>query len=79
MGQIAKEKGCSVAQLAIAWVMAQGDDIIALAGARRRDRWQEALGALQVRLSRTIWTGSRKLFQSKPWRANAIPRKRWLC
>ena len=52
MGQIAKEKGCSVAQLAIAWVMAQGDDIVALAGARRRDRWQEALGALQVRLSK---------------------------
>ena len=52
MGRIAKEKGFSVAQLAIAWVMAQGDDIIALAGARRQDRWQEALGALEVRLSK---------------------------
>ncbi|HWF48859.1 MAG TPA: aldo/keto reductase [Bryobacteraceae bacterium] len=51
MGAIAKEKGCSVAQLAIAWVLAQGDDVIALVGARRRDRLQEAMGALNVKLS----------------------------
>jgi aryl-alcohol dehydrogenase-like predicted oxidoreductase len=51
MGVIAKEKGCSVAQLAIAWVLAQGNDVIALAGARRRDRLQEAVGALNVKLS----------------------------
>jgi pyridoxine 4-dehydrogenase len=48
---IADEVGVSVAQLAIAWVLAQGTDIIPLIGARRRDRLQEALGALDVKLT----------------------------
>ena len=48
---LAQARGVSVAQLAIAWVAAQGDDIIPLVGARRRDRLAEALGALDVALS----------------------------
>jgi aryl-alcohol dehydrogenase-like predicted oxidoreductase len=48
---IANEKRITVPQLAIAWVQARGDDIIPLIGARRRDRLEEALGALDVRLS----------------------------
>jgi aryl-alcohol dehydrogenase-like predicted oxidoreductase len=48
---LAQERGASVAQLAIAWVAAQGADIVPLVGARRRDRLQEALGALAVRLT----------------------------
>lgn len=48
---IASEIGASVAQLAIAWVAAQGTDIVPLVGARRRDRLTEALGALDVTLS----------------------------
>jgi aryl-alcohol dehydrogenase-like predicted oxidoreductase len=48
---IADQMGASVAQIAIAWVAAQGDDIIPLVGARRRDRLAEALGALDVKLS----------------------------
>ena len=43
--------GASVAQVAIAWVAAQGKDIVPLVGARRRDRLTEALGALDVKLS----------------------------
>jgi aryl-alcohol dehydrogenase-like predicted oxidoreductase len=43
--------GLSVAQLAIAWVLSRGDDIVPLIGARRRDRLDEALGALDVSLS----------------------------
>lgn len=50
---IAAEMGASVAQVAIAWVMAQGDDIAPLIGARSRVRLEEALGALQLRLSAT--------------------------
>ncbi|MFS8052132.1 aldo/keto reductase [Rhizobium sp. BR 317] len=49
--QIADAKGVSVAQIAIAWVDAQGEDIIPLIGARRRDRLTEALGSLSVELS----------------------------
>jgi aryl-alcohol dehydrogenase-like predicted oxidoreductase len=51
LAAVAAEKGVTVAQLAIAWVLAQGQDIIPLVGARRRDRLAEALGALDVHLS----------------------------
>jgi pyridoxine 4-dehydrogenase len=49
---IAADLGVSVAQVAIAWVLAQGNDIVPLVGARRRDRLTEALGALDVTLSK---------------------------
>ncbi|HWM86710.1 MAG TPA: aldo/keto reductase [Kofleriaceae bacterium] len=48
---IAEQKGCTVAQIAIAWVMARGQEIVPLIGARRRDRLSEALGALELELS----------------------------
>ena len=48
---IASEKDASVAHLAIAWVAAQGPDIVPLVGARRRDRLAESLGALSVTLT----------------------------
>lgn len=48
---VAAAKGVGVAQIAIAWVIGQGEDIIALIGARRRDRLAEALGALEVKLT----------------------------
>jgi aryl-alcohol dehydrogenase-like predicted oxidoreductase len=47
---VADSKGVSVAQLAIGWVLSQGDDIVPLVGARRRDRLAEALGAVQLEL-----------------------------
>lgn len=49
--RVAEAKGCTVAQLAIAWVAAQGDDIVPLAGARTRERLTEALPALDVTLT----------------------------
>ena len=51
LAAIAAEKGATAAQLAIAWVLAQGGDIVPLIGARRRDRLREALGALDIRLT----------------------------
>jgi aryl-alcohol dehydrogenase-like predicted oxidoreductase len=48
---IAKEKGCSVAQLAFAWVRSRGEDIVPLVGARRRDQLAEGIGSLGVVLS----------------------------
>jgi aryl-alcohol dehydrogenase-like predicted oxidoreductase len=47
---VAKAKGATVAQVAIAWVMARGEDIVALVGARTRERLGEALGAEQLDL-----------------------------
>jgi aryl-alcohol dehydrogenase-like predicted oxidoreductase len=48
---IAEPKGATVAQVAIAWVLSRGDDVVPLVGARRRDRLQEALGAVELELS----------------------------
>ena len=48
---IADEKGCSVAQLAIAWVASRGDDIVPLVGARKRERLADALCALDVTIT----------------------------
>ncbi|MEO8114822.1 MAG: aldo/keto reductase, partial [Phenylobacterium sp.] len=44
-------RGLTSAQAAIAWVAAQGTDIIPLIGARRRDRLAEALAVLDARLN----------------------------
>jgi pyridoxine 4-dehydrogenase len=46
----ARAKGVTVAQLAIAWVLAKGKDIVPLVGARKRDRLDESLDALDVEL-----------------------------
>lgn len=51
LGRLAGECGTSVGQLAFAWVLAQGDDIVPLVGARTREQLQDALGALEVELS----------------------------
>jgi aryl-alcohol dehydrogenase-like predicted oxidoreductase len=47
---IAEERGATVAQIAIAWVLSRGEDVVPLIGARRRDRLSEALGALELTL-----------------------------
>jgi aryl-alcohol dehydrogenase-like predicted oxidoreductase len=48
---IAKAKGSTAAQLALAWVLAQGDDVVPIPGTKRRPYLEENLGALSVRLS----------------------------
>ena len=49
--EIAARKGCLPGQLALAWVLAQGDDIIPIPGTKRRNYLQENLGALTVGLT----------------------------
>jgi aryl-alcohol dehydrogenase-like predicted oxidoreductase len=49
--RVAEAKGCTVAQLAIAWVAAQGEDIVPLVGARTRERLAEALPAMELSLT----------------------------
>jgi aryl-alcohol dehydrogenase-like predicted oxidoreductase len=48
---IAKEKGCKPSQLALAWVLAQGDDIVPIPGTKRRKYLEENAGALDVQLT----------------------------
>jgi len=54
--KIAEEKGASVAQIAFAWVLSRGEDIVPLVGARTRGRLDEALGALDVKLDESDLT-----------------------
>jgi len=47
----AREKRCTPAQLALAWVLAQGEDIVPIPGTKRRKYFDENLGALEISLS----------------------------
>jgi aryl-alcohol dehydrogenase-like predicted oxidoreductase len=49
--EIAKEKGCTPAQLALAWVLAQGDDIVPIPGTKRRRYLEQNVAALDVELT----------------------------
>jgi aryl-alcohol dehydrogenase-like predicted oxidoreductase len=49
--EVARERGATVAQLAIAWVLSRGDDVVPLLGAKRREQFEELLGALALELS----------------------------
>jgi len=48
---MAAEKGCTPSQLALAWVLAQGDDIVPIPGTKRRKYLEENVAAMNVRLS----------------------------
>jgi aryl-alcohol dehydrogenase-like predicted oxidoreductase len=52
LGEIAKEKGCTTSQLALAWVHAQGTDIIPIPGTKRRTYLDENVAALNIKLSK---------------------------
>ena len=48
---LAERKGCTASQLALAWVLAQGDDIVPIPGTKRRSYLDENMAALEVKLS----------------------------
>ncbi len=52
INEMAQRKGCTPGQLALAWLLGQGEDIVPIPGTRRRDRLEENIGALTVSLSR---------------------------
>jgi len=49
--EMSKEKGCKPSQLALAWVLAQGDDIVPIPGTKRRGYLEENVAALALQLS----------------------------
>lgn len=49
--KMARDKGATPAQLALAWVLAQGDDVVPIPGTKRRTYLEENLGALEVHLT----------------------------
>jgi aryl-alcohol dehydrogenase-like predicted oxidoreductase len=52
IAEIAEKKGCTPSQLALAWVLAQGEDIVPIPGTKRVEYLEENLGALAVTLTR---------------------------
>ena len=50
--EIAKEKNCTASQLALAWVMAQGEDIVPIPGTKHRKYLEENAGAVDVQLTK---------------------------
>ena len=50
--EMAREKGCTPTQLALAWILARNDRVIPIPGTRRIDRLEENVGALEVKLTR---------------------------
>jgi aryl-alcohol dehydrogenase-like predicted oxidoreductase len=62
LNEVAKEVGGTVAQLAIAWVISRGGDIVPLIGARTRERLKEALGSLNINLYHEILNRIEKIF-----------------
>src|SRR3989441_1564977 len=49
--QFARDKGCTPGQLVLAWLLAQGRDVVPIPGTKRRDRLEENVGAAAVQLS----------------------------
>ncbi|HBI42410.1 MAG TPA: aldo/keto reductase [Planctomycetales bacterium] len=49
--EVAAKKGCTSSQLALAWVLAQGDDIVPIPGTKRRKYLEENLAALEIKLT----------------------------
>ena len=49
--QVAKQKGCTPTQLALAWLLARGDDIVPIPGTKQRKYLEENVGAVDVSLS----------------------------
>ena len=49
--ELARERGATPAQLAVAWVLSRGDDVVPLVGARKRTQLRDSIGALELRLT----------------------------
>ncbi|MFI8835921.1 aldo/keto reductase [Streptomyces afghaniensis] len=71
--RVADVKGCTVAQLAIAWVAAQGDDVVPLVGARTRERLAEALPAMELLLTADDLAGIEKAVPPGAARGDRYP------
>ena len=62
VGVLAAEKRVTPAQLALAWIMAKGNDIVPIPGTKKRNRLEENTGALEVKLTHEDLSGLEKVF-----------------
>lgn len=77
---LAKKKGCKPAQLALAWVLAQGQDVVAIPGTRSEERVEENLAAMDVKLSREELEEIDRVFPPDAAKGDryAAPGMKWL-
>lgn len=64
--QIAREQGCTPAQLALAWVLAQGEDVIPIPGTKKRKYLEENAGSVDIRLNKAVLQQLDSLLQQYP-------------
>jgi aryl-alcohol dehydrogenase-like predicted oxidoreductase len=77
--RLAAEKGITPAQLAIAWVLAKGQRIVPVIGARTRKQLSESLAAVRVKLPRRIWRASRSAYRRRLLRERGMTSARCGC
>ena len=73
---MAEEKGCTTAQLALAWVLAQGEDIVPIPGTKHVNYLDQNIGALDVKLSDEDLEAPRRDPAARRRRRRALPRAR---
>ena len=64
LSSISKKKGCTPGQLTLAWLLAQGDDIIPIPGTKKIKYLEENLGSLNVKLTREEEQEIRELIEN---------------
>jgi aryl-alcohol dehydrogenase-like predicted oxidoreductase len=70
---LAKRKGVTATQLTLAWLMAQGDDIIPIPGTTKIERMKENLGALKIKLSKEEVQAMRTLVDAAETHGSRYP------
>jgi aryl-alcohol dehydrogenase-like predicted oxidoreductase len=64
--QLASSKGCTPAQLALAWILAQGDHIIPIPGTKKRNKLKDNAGSVDIKLSTKDLQGIEDLLTKYP-------------
>jgi aryl-alcohol dehydrogenase-like predicted oxidoreductase len=72
--KIAKQKGITLSQLAIAWVLSQGEDIMALVGSRTPEQVQNALKALEISLTKEDLERIEKILPKEKAQSDYMPK-----
>jgi aryl-alcohol dehydrogenase-like predicted oxidoreductase len=72
--EVAQTKGCTPAQLALAWLLAKGPDVVPIPGTKSRARLEENAGAASIGLSPTDVARSKRRSPPTRWPAGGIPR-----
>jgi aryl-alcohol dehydrogenase-like predicted oxidoreductase len=71
---VAQAKGCTLSQVALAWVLSRGDDVVPIPGTKRRQYLEENVGAVALTLVRPTSPGSRAVFRPVSRRASVTPK-----